>query len=538
MQVLYVVNFDVQGGDAYDRVLGHVAEWLSDAEGSLTVDSFRRAGSQLLRTAYVGEEAVTRHGVWDVIHNGADRALRLTVAQAAGTGLELTTRVTVTELAGETHFRVGIGRENTSQRLVPVAETDVYQPHIVRALTFDPELTLRTHGQLVSAEYIPIRTADEAREVADNLSRTNRLPLVMVHARTPDTWELARTLSRKLLGLARIVSVNFEASRVISAVHPGVKVPFGGLLLVWPGMSAESMSLTAELISELGAEHILRVLTRRLGSLSALGNGTDALWQHARSAADKARMRVLLERAALAREGGDLQGEIAALKQQVEMLSTTIAELEAIGEDAMQTADTKARLLRDAENELDLARHEAKTWRELYQGLGSPTLSEEPEDPWDAIPVLVSKSDPDATFLAISDAASEHIVFTERARKSWESIEYPEPDDMTEKLISLARAAVELYAGEPGRLPKLDTWFKEQYGLNVAMTDQTISDWKKKEFKWLNAFEHEDETLNATPHVKVRDGVKLNECGRIHFALEPKKKRIVVQHVAVKTYGK
>lgn len=533
MQLLYVVNFDVTGDEAYERVLSHVATWLSDEDAPLTAESFRQPGSQALRTTYVNDQVVTRHGVWEVVDNGDDRAFKLTVAQASGTDLELTTRVTVTELDGSTHFRVGIGRENTSQRLIPVRDTEVFQPNIVRALTYDPGLTLRTSGQLVEARYIPVKTSAEAREVADQLPVSTRLPLLLVHARTSDVWELAKTLSRKLLGLARVVTVNFEASRTISSVHPEVKVPFSGLMLVWPGMSAEPMVLTADLIQELGENHILRVLSRRLGALSALGNGTDIQWQAVKSSADRARMRALLERAEQARAGGDAQGEIEALTQQVEMLTASNAELAAIGEDAMQTADAKARQLTELETELELARREAKTWREAYQGQSEAT---EPDDPWEAIPVLVPRSDPEATFLAITDAASEHIVFTENARKSWASIDYPEPEDMTAKLISLARAAVELYSGESGNLPKLGLWFKEQHGINVALTDQTISDKKKKDFKWLTAFEHEGETLSGVPHVKVRDAVKLNECGRIHFALEPKKHRIVVHHVAVKTY--
>src|SRR5699024_7307366 len=162
----------------------------------------------------------------------------------------------------------------------------------------------------------------------------------------------------------------------------------------------------------------------------------------------------------------------------------------------------------------------------------------EPLDPWLDIKDLTPGEDPEATFLAITDAASDRIVFTERARKSWSGIEYPEPWDMKEKLLLLARAAVRLYDDEEKSIPLLDDWMKEEFGLNVALTDQTISKWKKKEMRWLNEFEFEGEVLNATPHVKVRDAVKFNECGRIHFALEgpDKKGRLVVQHVGVKTY--
>jgi hypothetical protein len=325
---------------------------------------------------------------------------------------------------------------------------------------------------------------------------------------------------------------------LIAEAHPEARVPFGGLAIVWPGLGAPPLTLSAERLAELGAEEIRRLLTQRLGALAALGHGEDSTWRRLRSLSENARLVELSERASRAREGGDKDGEISALKQQVEALEEAKAELESIGEDALQQAETSAQLARQLESERNQARDEARMWQTSYRDLsaGKSVGAHEPDDVWSAIPVLVSRADPEATFLAITDAASEHIVFTDRARKSWADIDYPEPEDMTEKLVALARAAVVLYDGEERSIPLLDDWMKEQFGLTVALTDQTITKWKRKDMRWLNEFEHEGETLNATPHVKVRDAVKFNECGRIHFALESKKGRLVVQHVGVKTY--
>ena len=108
---------------------------------------------------------------------------------------------------------------------------------------------------------------------------------------------------------------------------------------------------------------------------------------------------------------------------------------------------------------------------------------------------------------------------------------------MTDKLVKLAQAAKELYETRGRTIPHLDTWFKENYGLNVALTDQTISKFKRNELAWLRKFNFEDSlSLDGTPHVKVRDAVSPNECGRIHFALDSSKNRIVVHHVGVKVY--
>lgn len=83
----------------------------------------------------------------------------------------------------------------------------------------------------------------------------------------------------------------------------------------------------------------------------------------------------------------------------------------------------------------------------------------------------------------------------------------------------------------------MDEWFRIEHDLTVAMSDKTITQFRKKKMRWLNSFEHDGASnLNGTPHVKVRDAVAPNECGRIHFALEGDKKRIVVHWVSVKTY--
>ena len=49
------------------------------------------------------------------------------------------------------------------------------------------------------------------------------------------------------------------------------------------------------------------------------------------------------------------------------------------------------------------------------------------------------------------------------------NIAYPDPADMTEKLQSLARAAVRLYAHDGGTAGRLDDWFMTEFQLRVAM---------------------------------------------------------------------
>lgn len=540
MELLYVVDLTIEGNDAFCRVVSHVAEWLSSPEAPLDADDLQSNGAQVLADAVAPDGRHPRTGDWEVLEVGDDRALRLVVSQAVGTDLELTTRVTVATIDGVVRFRVGIGRSAARRRLVPVESTEVYQPRILRILDQDDSLSLHAEGQIVSGRYIPVKTAQEADAVAEALRSDDRLPLALIHVRSPKSWALARELSRKLLGLVRTVTVNFETARVIAGRCPEVKVPFGGMAIAWPGLSAGVLTLSARSLDELEVEEVRQVLARRVGALAALGNGEDRAWRKMRSLAGDAQMEELSERASRARIGGDLEGEITALKQKIEALESAKSELEEIGEEALQQVDQNKLIARRLESERNNAREEAEMWKKSYAELsaGREMSAPEPLDPWLDIKDLTPGEDPEATFLAITDAASDRIVFTERARKSWSGIEYPEPWDMKEKLLLLARAAVRLYDDEEKSIPLLDDWMKEEFGLNVALTDQTISKWKKKEMRWLNEFEFEGEVLNATPHVKVRDAVKFNECGRIHFALEgsDKKGRLVVQHVGVKTY--
>ena len=103
---------------------------------------------------------------------------------------------------------------------------------------------------------------------------------------------------------------------------------------------------------------------------------------------------------------------------------------------------------------------------------------------------------------------------------------------MTEALIALSRAAQKLYSDDPGAIGHVDDWFKQNFGLNVSTADDTIE--KNKSLRY---FDFDGKRRDQVPHVKVRDAVKPNEVGRIHFAFDKDGRRLIVNHVALKLYG-
>ena len=543
MQLLYVVNFSIIGDDAYNRVLRHISTWLSNKENPLQFTSLLHSGQYTPIPGKVHNQKIPRQAEWSTLSHSKSHAIKLIVSQHDGSDMELTTRVTLGEDENGVQLRIGIGRKSTSNALVPVTRTDVFQPRLIRLIDHDNTLKFRVNNQAVDGKFQAIKSLDEAKIASDSMASSNRLPLTIIHLQSPNAWELAHELSRKLIGLTRILTVNYVTARAITEAHPGANIPFGGLILFWPGMQGHPLRWTAEQIAAISPRDITTRLTERLGSLSALRSGRDTIWDRIRRDIDDQHMNKLLAQAYTARERRDSAGEIEALKQQVKTLNDSNDELSEIGEEAMRDADQARERCSKLENQLEhlkeqleTTKQEAAAWRNSYQDIAS-SPSEKPIDPWDAVPKLTSHSNPNKTYLAISDASGDYIAFTERAKKSWESIDYPDPEDMTDKLVKLAQAAKELYETRGRTIPHLDTWFKENYGLNVALTDQTISKFKRNELAWLRKFNFEDSlSLDGSPHVKVRDAVSPNECGRIHFALDSSKNRIVVHHVGVKVY--
>lgn len=535
MHLLYAVDFDARptaDARAFDLIQGHIATWLSWGSRTAVASSDLSAdgSAELPATHAPGFTGADRSAAWEVQRADAAHALRVSVTQATTSGIEITTRVTVSDVDGDLRFRAGMSREYLGGALAPVHNTPVFQPGIVRDLAHDKALRLSVGSQLIDPRFQQIRGAEGVAELVAALRSPVRLPLILVHTRSPEAHDAAYVAAQKLVGLARVVTVTNTERAAVNAEIPTAAVPFGGAQLIWSDLTAPGIRVSATQIATGGREHLRNVFMPTLAPITALVRGTDEGWRQVRSRVQQANRLEVSERVRAAREAADVIAERDALRVKVGLLETDVEAAEAL---VNETADT-LKTLRTAAEEADGLAEQVAYWRDLYhQSFDTPEDAEQEErDPWAEVPSLVPATSPNDTFLALVDACDSHIVFTDAAERSWRKINFPHPEDMTAALIALAQAAQKLYSGDPGTIGQLDDWFKLNFGLNVATSDSTIE--KNKALRW---FPFEKKQRDQTPHVKVRDAVKPNEVGRIHFALDSKGKRLIVNHVALKLYG-
>lgn len=531
MHLLYVVEFDVEStgeSEPFARLIALTAEWLSRGSSRILSPSELASTGEADLPPRIGAFAATdRAAVWEHVRVDSAEALRLSVQQQLDSGVELTTRLTITSTADKVTFRVGLSREYIGGALAPVQDTGVYQPGIIEAAARDEQIRLHVGSQHIDERFQMVKTSQEAAELVMALRSPSRLPILLVHCRTIGGRDAAYFASRKLVGLARVVTVNFATRDAVQRALPNIVVPFGGARLVWSNFAARAVDVTAAQIAAHGREHLRDVLMPRLAPISALVRGVDEAWRLVRLAVQRAARADTNARIHVAQQTADTAAERDALSEKVALLEGELAEVQELAESYardVEALEAKASAGEDAQAQADY-------WKALHLGQYDPPEEVE-SDPWEAIPALKSGEDPSDTFLALTDASDSCIVFTESAERSWQKIAYPDPEDMTESLMTLARAAAMLYGDDPGTIGHIGDWFKTTFGINVATSDDTI-----EKTKALRDFEYEGKSWNQKNHVKVRDAVKPNEVGRIHFAFDSDGKRLIVNHVALKLYG-
>ncbi|MGO8906435.1 MAG: hypothetical protein ACLQMH_12550 [Solirubrobacteraceae bacterium] len=122
---------------------------------------------------------------------------------------------------------------------------------------------------------------------------------------------------------------------------------------------------------------------------------------------------------------------------------------------------------------------------------------------------------------------SEAFVMTDRARAHCANgngyADYRRMWRFLRILADLAGAWREADCSIGGRF---DAWAVEQFGIEIALHDSTLG-------VDTTLFRHEETEYSREPHVKVDDYKQPNECGRIYFALDSDRQRLIVDHVGL-----
>ncbi|MFJ3281516.1 PspA/IM30 family protein [Streptomyces halstedii] len=521
-----MVEFDVSAApgvtvDVVPRLRRHLATWLNSPAGHGPTESeLTRSGDTLLPAKPPGREQ--RQARWMVEEGGDVQALRVHLSHPVDSGARFVTQVTLARLTDRVLFRVAMGQEIPSGWLSPVQDPSLFRPNVLGVACGDEDLALRTLGQKVTGRFEPIRQIELVSILAESLTAPTRLPALLIQPRDDDAWKVARRASSQLMGLAQVVTLNYATSQALLRTPSGLRVPDGGALLVWPDIRLSHPEYSR---SEVTTDGMVEHWMRTLAELSVLARGSDRGWESARQASRHAAARRATAQVEEARRLGDAVAEREALERHLRELEEGASTWEELAIAEAARADENAAKAADATK----YQEEAIRWRKLYEHERA-SQSTALVDPWSVIPAL-QPGDAGPTYRALESASEGRIVFTLGAERSWKASRYRFPEEMADQLILLAKAAADLYEQTQGSMPHLDEWFSTQHGLKVATSDLTIK--KDSKLRWAD---FDGEQWDTLPHVKVRDGVAHSDCGRIHFALDPKERRFIVDHVGVKKY--
>jgi hypothetical protein len=147
-----------------------------------------------------------------------------------------------------------------------------------------------------------------------------------------------------------------------------------------------------------------------------------------------------------------------------------------------------------------------------HQGLGSgDETSAEPVASWARVKAR------------LVELESEAFVVRASALDCCKRNKYLHANRMLKYLEVLAGAAEE-FRVIGGTACRFEDWIRETFGLDVALFDDNQPG---------ETFEMDGVSYNDLPHVKVDDAKPLNECGRIHFAIDGSKRRLIVTYFGI-----
>lgn len=523
MELLYVVELDVrpsetdepQQAEVHERVLAHIAEWLSfEHTPQLTAESFRRNGAATLVDDLNdrGDERVS----WSIEGTTDVSALVITVrTEIARSGrADFICVVTIFTEGERTSVRLELARESIDGVLAPAGVDFFRRPYILALLLRDSELQCWAGPSRVDGRFNWVNPK-HSEFVWEAISSEGRLlPILLVDGSDDGGERLAWRAAGELAGLAPVLAVDAGAQGLLEdrLAHIDASIPRGGARLVWPDLALRHPAFTSDQTSFATGR-----LLRMLSSISVTVRGVNHLLRRASEARRSARNAQIAADLAAAKEQGDLSREvdtqarvIEELKSEVEQYDSWFREVEA-ERDSYKTQAAQAAYWKQ----------EAERARQA-SGIRVTDFAEAPKlDPAELSDL--------ASFLEKQSRGS--IVFTRNAHQAWKRDDYPRIEAMRDALIALAKAAIEYrrLGCQLGMQP--DDWFKQEWGLTLAPTDKYMSSHKLDEFTF------DSKSYSRLPHLKLGDHTSPNEVGRVYFAMDSDGERFIVDHVGLKLYG-
>ncbi|MFL0178131.1 hypothetical protein [Mycobacterium sp. SMC-15] len=523
MELLYVVEIDVRPSDGSgltpadtrDHIKRHLAEWLSYGHTqTLDAEALDTDGTATLVS---GQEGRSDSRVsWSTEGTTEVTVLVVTVrTEISRSGrADFICVVTVFTEGDRTAVRLELGRESLDGVLAPAGIDYFRRPYLLVLLLRDRDLQCWSGPSRVDGRFNWVNP-QHADFVWEALSADGRLlPILLVDGSTEVGEQLARKAAGELVGLAPVLAVDARSQRLLADRLDQIEasIPPGGARLVWPELSLRHPVFVAD-----QAQFAPGRLLRMLSSVSVTVRGVNQLLRRAEAARRTARNRRITADLAAAKAQGDNSKELEAQVRVIGELQDEISQYDSWFKQVEEERDQyKAQAAQAAywKQEAERARQSS--------GVRVTDWAEAPE--LDLI---------DLTALAsyLEKQAQGAIVFTRDAHQSWKRDDYPHVDVMRGALIALTKAAIEYrrLGCQLGMVP--DDWFKHEWELNLASTDQYMS--KRK----LDSFDFEGNTYSRLPHLKLGDNTSPNEVGRVYFAMDSEGERFIVDHVGLKLYG-
>lgn len=528
MQVLYVVKFDVSHSSEEEVqdgpgviVLELLGQWIGDAAGvSVAAASLRTKGE--LNLTHHHPDIVSASAKWEHAAGEGIWATRLERRDTNKDGSEFVTRVTVGESVRGTTVRISMAREVAGARLAPRGATNLQQPWLVTKLVTDARLVVRADGPKLDGRYLQVRSEGEAVALAEGLASEERLPLLLLHTRTLESRRAAAAVTKRLVGLVRVVTLDYRAARLLARHRPSAKVAYAGGLLVWADNEAPVLPISAADLNAPEAERDLwRHLMALIAPLSVLIRGDDEAFRIARRASQVLQAHQAADRSAKAGASGDIERQLEALRSERDQAQADVLGAFEQWQEAQDAADAfalEAARLRAQVEQLSLA----VRFQQAPGDIEQPELLDAPLalKPGDA-------SSLDALCQHLEQSTDGRIAFTGNVPTTWRKADrYPTPELMHAALLKLAQVAYDLYDGRERSMGHVDTWIRETYDLRVSLQDDQMPKGFRYD-KW------EGQKHDFTPHVKINDGVPPHECGRIYFAFDKSNDRLLVDKVGL-----